>query len=139
MKIRIGFVSNSSSSSFVMVGAKVSNIDRVELAKKLLAKYPVKLPDYIKVDPTTMTKDELDDWTWEVMDALSGNCPFEFYGEENLFGFSIYSGSSEDYGLEDFSLSIEEIEKAIAETKEIMVELGIAAGEIKLIGGQRAC
>jgi len=133
MKIRIGFVSNSSSSSFVMVGAKVSNIDRVELAKKLLAKYPVELPDYVN----EMEKD--DEWAWEVMDALSGNCPFEYYSEESLFGFSIYSGSSEDYGLDDFSLSIEEIEKAIADTKEIMAELGIAAGEIKLIGGQRAC
>jgi len=131
MKIRTGFVSNSSSSSFIMVGTKANNINRVELAEKLLAKYPVKLPSYVNEE-----KD--DDWAWEVMDALSGNCPFEFYGEENLFGFSIYSGSSEDNGLDDFSLSIEEIEKAITETKEIMAELGIT-GEIKLIGGQRAC
>ncbi len=133
MKIRVGFVSNSSSSSFVMIGAKVSNIDKVELAKKLLVKYPVKLPDYV----SEMEEDE--GWAWEVMDTLSHTCPFEFYGEESLFGFSIYSGDSEDYGLDDFSLSIDEIEKAIAETKEIMEEMGIDAGEIKLIGGQRAC
>jgi len=117
-----------------MVGTKVDDINRVELAKKLLAKYPVKLPDWVNE-----MEEKDDEWAWEVMDALSGNCPFEFYGEENLFGFSIYSGSSEDYGLDDFSLSVEEIEKAIAETKEIMAELGIAAGEVKLIGGQRAC
>ena len=134
MKVRVGFVSNSSSSSFVMIGTKVSDINRVELAKKLLAKYPVDLPDWVNE-----MEEKDDEWAWEVMDALSGNCPFEFYGEESLFGFSIYSGSSEDYGLDDFSLSIEEIEKAIAETKEIMAELGIAAGEVKLIGGQRAC
>ena len=120
-----------------MIGAKVSNIDRVELAKKLLAKYPVKLPDYVKDAPTT--EDELEDWAWDVLNALSGNCPFEYYGEENLFGFSIYSGSSEDYGLDDFSLSMEDFAKKVAETKEIMEELGIPANEIKLIGGQRAC
>ena len=134
MKVRVGFVSNSSSSSFVMVGAKVSNINRVELAKKLLAKYPVELPDYVNE-----MEEKDDEWAWEVMDALSGNCPFEYYSEESLFGFSIYSGSSEDYGLDDFSLSVEEFEKAIADTREIMEELGIPASEIKLIGGQRAC
>lgn len=137
MKIRVGFVSNSSSSSFVMVGAKVSNVNMVELAKKLLAKYPVKLSEFVNANPTT--KDELEDWAYDVLDALSGNCPFEYYGEENLFGFSLYAGSSEDSGLDDFSLSIEEIEKAIVDTKEIMRELGIDGGEVKLIGGQRAC
>jgi len=134
MKVRVGFVSNSSSSSFVMIGTKVSNVDKVKLAEKLLAKYPnIELPDYVDKE------EDAEDWAWEVLYALHGKCPYEYYGEENLFGFSIYSGSGEDYGLEDFSLSVEEIEKAVADTKAMLEELGIPADEIKLIGGQRAC
>jgi len=130
MKIRSGFVSNSSSSSFVMIGTRVNDIDIVKLAENIINKYPnITIPNYIS------KQRDADDWAYNVL--RSSACPFDYYSEEGLFGFSIYSGSSDDYGLNDFSLSIEEIEKAITETKEIMAELGIATGEVKLIGGQR--
>ena len=132
MKIRSGFVSNSSSSSFVMVGIQKSDINEVSIAKALLEKYPETLPDYMKKMPDD--EDEREDWAYDVL----RNGFITYFSEEGLLGYVIADVSDED-GVLDFSMTIEELIANIEKAKVILGQLGINQNEIKIIGGTRSC
>ncbi len=143
MKVRIGFVSNSSSSSFVMIGAKLNDFDRVKVAKRLMELYPetqLDLPSYLKdKNVADLDEDELEDWAYEVLTSSRGGSGFAYFGEEGLFGYAIYCGDSQEYEVGDFSMSLEELQKKTEETKKLLADLGHADVDVKLIGGQYSC
>lgn len=122
MKIRIGFVSNSSSQSFVMVGADISNIDEAILKKALVKKFNYKLPE--------CTVDTIEDVSiGEITDD-----EFEEADEGHYLGLNLACGDE----LETFSLSFAEVEEAAQKVRALFDELGIPV-EVKLIGGTECC
>lgn len=139
MKKRIGFVSNSSSSSFIMVGAEVDNDNVFAIAKKLLELYPIELSDYLK----KMDLEDEDDrncWAHDVIFNLrkSKQSSYDYFSEEELFGSVIVdSGCQEE--MEDFSLPIDELTSKIEEVKSLLESIGIEGSDVKLFGGQRCC
>ncbi len=143
MKVRIGFVSNSSSSSFVMVGTELNDFDRLKVAKRLMELYPetqLDLPSYLKdKNVADLDEDEQEDWAYEVLSSARGGSGFTYFGEEGLFGYALYCGHCQDYELGEFSLSLEELQKKIEETKKLLADLGYPDKEIRVIGGQYSC
>ncbi|MFH1547156.1 MAG: hypothetical protein ABIC57_01585 [bacterium] len=135
MKLRQGFVSNSSSSSFIAIGMRLESIDKYKLAKVLYEKYPIELPGYVNPDDP----DDFD-FTYEIFD--SNEIPFSLFDEESskpVFGYRIYEGSSDDYGVSDFEISADTIIEKTKEIQEIAAEVGVPCNEIKVIGGEQAC
>lgn len=71
MKIRAGFVSNSSSSSFCILGIKMTGAIREKLEKLAEKAYKKK------------GKEIPEDWKEEESSELAYVCGFEFYDDEN--------------------------------------------------------
>lgn len=127
MKSRSGFVSNSSSSSFVVLGVD-AQINAQE-AKRILRRV------------FGFTKDSLEEYEddSEVMDAL-----YEAFEEEEKYVFSseppfigVMLGSSDDSDmLDSFSYDLVELSHM---AQEFAVKFGYNVSEVKLIGGQMSC
>jgi len=137
MKIRQGFVSNSSSSSFVVFGFKVK--DDPKLICKLLSLSTEKLD----LDDADDDNDDL----WNLIYDVTRHPNSEFviingeYSSDNtvIIGNEItVATSSDNSDLEETSFSIEELKAMEKRFKELQQEFGIEA-EIKLFTGMQAC
>jgi hypothetical protein len=112
MKIRSGFVSNSSSSSFVCVGVDIS--DKPELKKKFVDK-----------DNYSLSEDG--------EKLLPDNTDYHYYAEcGEILGWELGSGSSDDGSFECEDVSFDEL-------KEYVDKLEKATGiKPRLMGGTYA-
>ena len=127
MKLRIGFVSNSSTSSFVLVGFELSDgvgKEGSEKMKKLLV-------DLYNVEPSTLEKME----DWELADEFHTKSSSGENGVTILSGsdmgvgdstvIGIMLGETDSYDtfyLPDYVVSFSEIEEDLKEIRKIVGE-----------------
>ena len=126
MKVRAGFVSNSSSCSFLSIGFVLKKDN-----------YPIlKIAEIAKGEP--LTEEEKKD-PWEI---FYENCDYNFYlhGEDGMkegeigIGKEVFSSSDDDY-IEPCKFSINDIKKI---GEEIKAKYNFE-GDPVLFGGQRMC
>jgi len=125
MKSRLGFVSNSSSSSFVIIGVELDEFSDKQLVA--LARASI-------IDKTKKIKDADD-----ARDALySGwanlKCTIHSDGDNNYFGATLWQNGDDDYGVEciDFKKA-----KALAkEVAKILETAGLSSEDVSIIGGK---
>lgn len=120
MKIRIGFVSNSSSASFVIYGVKFQKVD-LDLAKNILQKMSCLIP-------------ETEDGIWDAFYNINRD-NVAVLSDDGAFyiGFIVANISSDGGEMEEQEISLEELTKSheILERFENM--------PIKLYTGTRSC
>ena len=123
MKNRFGFVSNSSSSSFVVIGVNRDFSD--EEKRRALAIY-----DYDDKKIEEEFDGNLRDAFYEVMNSTEYS-----YGTEPFY-FGVSIAKSYDESLDPFEMDFEEIHNI---AKTFSEKFGISIHEVKLFGGTEAC
>ncbi len=126
MKVRVGFVSNSSSASFVMVGVDIEalGVDKDELALVLAETY---LP---------VTEGDLYNVCHEIQKDES-NPKFGRACEGRYFGIIIARWTDEQ-DTPDYTLGLDELDRYATEIEDLLSQLGYEA-EAELIGGEEVC
>jgi hypothetical protein len=128
MKIRTGFVSNSSSSSFVMLGAKVG-----DFRKNISEDKMIELMDKYEVSYTPDSVE--DDFNDALYNERFGGLIY-LWSEEAL-GYQLASDS--DYMLDYTETSIEDLKIKAEEIQKVIKEIFDRDVDVKLITGQYAC
>lgn len=108
MKVSVGFISNSSSSSFILYGFELKNANWMEIAKTHFPKIYKKYSDSDELDELYEIRSEIFE---EINLKSDGNLDYIY--EENLFGFKLAS-DIENMGLESIDVSkLMEYEKTL--------------------------
>lgn len=129
MKVRVGFVSNSSSASFVMVGVDIDalGINRDELAKALADAY---------LDEDTKWED-LYDVCYEI--GKVADAPrFNRACEGRYFGITIARWTNEE-SAPDYELTVQDIEDYAWTVEDMLAGVGYKTARATLIGGEEVC
>lgn len=132
MKVSNGFISNSSSSSFILYGFELDNASWSDIAKE----------HFPKIYEECVEEDILDD-DYEIRSKIfedinkNSKGELDYLSEENLFGFRIAS-DVENIGLKSLSISkLLEYEETL---KQISKKLfGKSEIESKLYYGSESC
>lgn len=122
MKIRNGFVSNSSSSSFVIYGVKIEDKSVEDIVKQFCSEEELK-------------KIEDDDY-WELLYSreFGDKIGFDILTSDGEYWIGKVISTSDDSYLNDGEMSFQEIVETKDKLKEVFPEL-----ESKIYVGERAC
>lgn len=133
MKIRNGFVSNSSSSSFVLVGVKLDgSLSKEELAKKYLTEEAIK--EYMGDDADKFEGDDKEDWWRDLWYECAWNGDF-INKDIN------YIQSEDDQWIGKVLADNDELddgEYSISDLNEIVEKMDLE-GDCKIYFGTRYC
>uniref|UniRef100_A0A6H2A5R3 Uncharacterized protein n=1 Tax=viral metagenome TaxID=1070528 RepID=A0A6H2A5R3_9ZZZZ len=127
MKTRAGFVSNSSTASFLIMGVQL-NLSISELAEKIRDGL---FPD--------MQMDE-DKGGWNIIDRFTEETPLSVVGLDGdpIIGKLLIYSHDDDYSVKELELTMTDLSKQAEETKEVLDKLGIT-DEVKIYSGTESC
>ncbi len=121
MKIRKGFVSNSSTSSFVLLGATIEELNMMDVVRAISP------AEAERIASKDYPEDEAHDW---LLTSAGGG--WAYHSEEGYFGIDL--GSSYNEETNEVPLSL--LEDYIGEVKRVFEKLSISK-PIKLMSGTR--
>jgi len=127
MKVRVGFVSNSSSQSFVMIGVDISQLDEEKFKAKLAEKFNYQLPEWADSLEEVSISEIVEDTDEPLDDADEGR----------YVGYRL--ASVEDSYMDTFSYPLEEVTKYAKKLADLFAEMDIPNVEVKLVGGTESC